>query len=93
MKGLIASDPKDRFRQGWGKGSETLFSNLEPKGVSLNIHHQEKCYINVFLFLATEHAACGILVPLSGIKHAPLALEAQHLNHWTGREFPINVIF
>ena len=48
VKGLIASGPKDRFRQGWGKGSETLSSNPEPKGVSPNIHHQDKYYINVF---------------------------------------------
>ena len=31
-------------------------------------------------------AACGILVPWSGIELAPLALEVQSLNHWTIRE-------
>ena len=33
--------------------------------------------------------ACGILVPWPGIKPAPLALEAQSLNHWTTREVPL----
>ena len=31
---------------------------------------------------------CGILVPRPGIEPAPLALEAQSLNHWTAREVP-----
>ena len=29
--------------------------------------------------------ACGILVPQTGIKTVPPALEAQSLNHWTTR--------
>ena len=32
--------------------------------------------------------ACGILVPGSGIKLVPSAVEARSLNHWTAREVP-----
>ena len=32
--------------------------------------------------------ACGILVPQTGIKPAPPALEAQSLDHWTPGEVP-----
>ena len=32
--------------------------------------------------------ACGILVPLPGMKPGPLAMEAWSPNHWTIREFP-----
>ena len=35
------------------------------------------------------HVACRILVPLSGIKPVPPAVEAQILNHWTTREIPL----
>ena len=34
--------------------------------------------------------ACGILVPQPGIEHAPAAVEARSLNHWTDREVPKN---
>ena len=33
--------------------------------------------------------ACGILVPRPGIEPLPPAMEAQTLNHWTTREFPV----
>ena len=32
--------------------------------------------------------ACRILVPQPGIEPAPLALEAQGLEHWTTKEVP-----
>ena len=35
------------------------------------------------------HVACRILVPPSGIKPVPPAVEAQILNHWTTREVPL----
>ena len=31
-------------------------------------------------------AACGILVPRTGIEPVPPAVEAWSLNHWTARE-------
>ena len=37
--------------------------------------------------------ACGILVPWPGIEPAPLAVEAQSLNHFTAREVPQTVEF
>ena len=38
-------------------------------------------------------AARGMLVPRPGIKPAPLAVEAQTLNHWTAKEVPTPVVF
>ena len=38
-------------------------------------------------------AACGILVPRSGIEPRTLALEAQSPHHWTTREVPWTVDF
>ena len=43
---------------------------------------------NFFFWLLS--AACGILVPQSGIEPAPLAVKAQSPNHWTAREFRKN---
>ena len=40
----------------------------------------------LFLFLWPHHATCRILVPRTGIKLVPPAVEAQSLNHWTTRE-------
>ena len=37
--------------------------------------------------------ACGILVPLPGIKPIPPAVEAQSPNHWTAREVPQRTLF
>ena len=34
-----------------------------------------------FFFFSFGHSACGILVPLSGIKTVPPAAEAQSFNH------------
>ena len=39
-----------------------------------------------FFFFWPYCMACGILVPQPGIKPAPPALEAWHLNQWTARE-------
>ena len=39
-----------------------------------------------FFLFWLHHTAYGTLVPLPGIEPAPLALEAQSLNHWTARE-------
>ena len=38
-------------------------------------------FLSFFFFCGS--AACGILVPQTGIEPAPPALEAQSLNHWT----------
>ena len=45
-------------------------------------------YYYYFLIFWSHHAACGILVPRTGIKLAPPAVEMQSLNHWTAREVP-----
>ena len=39
-----------------------------------------------FFFLG--HKTCEIFFPRPGIEHAPSALEAQILNHWTARDVP-----
>lgn len=56
--------------------------------------------IFLFFFLIKKrffcHKACEIFVPWPGIEHAPSALEAQNLNHWTARgisQFPCCWIF
>ena len=36
---------------------------------------------------------CGILVPPPEIEPVPPVLEAERLNHWTGREVPRRVLF
>ena len=41
-----------------------------------------------YFFFWPYHAACGILVPRSGIKPVLPAVEVQSLNHWTAREVP-----
>ena len=38
---------------------------------------------NQLMFIWPHLVSCGILVPQSGIKLTPSALEAQSLNHWT----------
>ena len=44
--------------------------------------------ISFFLFSLLCHAACGILVPLSGIEPVPLAVEARSCDCWTTKEVP-----
>ena len=39
------------------------------------------------------YMACGILVPQPGIEPRPLAVKAQNLNHWTIREFPMDLYY
>ena len=36
--------------------------------------------------------ACGLLVPQTGIKPVPPAVEVWSLNHWTAREVPIHTV-
>ena len=43
------------------------------------------CVFCLFWLLCT---ACGILVPILGIKPAPPVMEAWGLNHWSAREVP-----
>ena len=45
----------------------------------------KKVFIKIKTFLG-GHRTCRILVPCSGIKPAPHALEMRCLNHWTTRE-------
>ena len=45
------------------------------------------CFLNKIC--GHTHAACGILVPWSGIEPVPTVLSAQTLNHWTTREVPV----
>ena len=40
----------------------------------------------LYYYYYFSQAECGILVPWSGIKPVPSALEALSLNHWTARE-------
>ena len=44
-------------------------------------------------FFWPHHTACGILVPHSGIKPTPPAVEVQSLNHWTTREVLYHMSF
>ena len=51
------------------------------------------CFLSVFFFFFWPlHAACGFLVPLSGIEPVPPALEAWSLNHWTAREVSLSLL-
>ena len=46
-------------------------------------------FIHLFIyFYWPRHAACGILVPQSGIEPTPPAVNVQSLSHWTTREVP-----
>ena len=38
-------------------------------------------------------AACGILVPRTGIHPRPSEVRAQSPNHWAAREFPLESSF
>ena len=49
--------------------------------------------VNIFGVFWPHPATCGILVPSSGIKSMPPALEAWSLNHWITRDFPAAVLF
>ena len=44
---------------------------------------------STILFFWPHRVACGILIPLPGVKPVPPALGARSLNHWTAREFPL----
>ena len=44
-----------------------------------------------FVCSLPHHMACGILVSQSGIEPAPLAVKAWSPNHWTTREFPVDM--
>ena len=47
-----------------------------------------------FFFFWPCHAACGILVPQSGIgEPLPLAVKVQSPNHWAAKEFPQEFFF
>ena len=46
------------------------------------------CFL--FLIFWPRCAACGILVPWSGLEPASPALGEQSLNHWTDREVPLS---
>ena len=48
---------------------------------------QESFYF-IYLLFWLHHAACGILVPQSGIELRSLAVKVQSPNHWATREFP-----
>ena len=63
------------------------WSDLELPGVFSQIH---PLLSQPFFFPSfwLHQAACGILVSWPGIKPAPLALEAQTLNHWTTKGVP-----
>ena len=52
-----------------------------------SLWHLYKNYFNFFYFWSC-YMACGILVPHSGIKPVPPALEAWSLNHWITRKAP-----
>ena len=49
--------------------------------------------VNVADLPPTPSTAWGILVPQPGIEPVPPAVEAQSLNHWIAREFPMLLIF
>ena len=45
---------------------------------------------SILFFLWPHHAACGILVPPSGIKPESPAVEIRSPNHWTSRDVSIS---
>ena len=52
-------------------------------------------YPGFFVLFCFElnHAACGVLVPWSGVELMSPVMEAQTRNHWTAREIPRFVYF
>ena len=46
-----------------------------------------------FLFFHAAQLACGILIPFTGSKPGPQAVEAFSPNHWIAREFPHSLNF
>ena len=66
--------------------------------ISECIHHLSKSWWEIFItkkvdhtqthWLIFFHEACEILVSWPGIEPRPLAVKAQHPNHWTTREVP-----
>ena len=73
------------------------FTDLIPSTLAFwSLYHAPSVLsLQIFLFYFffpffsfSGQAACGILVPRSGIEPMPPALEAQNLNHWTTREVP-----
>ena len=66
------------IQEGW-----TIFIDL---GILFQIHkHQKKFF---FFCHGTWRMGCGILVPGSGIKPVPPAVEAQNPDYQTTREVP-----
>ena len=65
--------------------------------ISISIHVVANGIISFSLslsfFFRPHHTAWGILVPQPGIKPAPLAVEAQILNHRTTREVRVSFFF
>ena len=50
-------------------------------------------WITYLFFFCLHQAACRILVSWPEMEPMPSALEAQSLNHWTAREFPVIYLF
>ena len=49
-------------------------------------------FLSFFFFLFWPHLpVCGILFPQPGIEPRPLAVKTQSPNHWTAREFPLQL--
>ena len=76
-----------------------MFSCKVGRNVNCNFSDQYISKLEIYIpiypviillsFFWPHLAACGILVPRTGIKPVPPVLEAQSLNHWTAREVPV----
>ena len=56
--------------------------------IYLKFKHFYRTFKNFIYLFIFGPVACGILVPQTGIKPAPSALEVQSLNHWTAWDCP-----
>ena len=76
---------------GEGKGYTFQYSSLE-NSMDCTVHGVTKSWTRLSGFhhhhRHHHHEVCGILVPQSGIRPLPPALEAQDLNHRTTRGVP-----
>lgn len=81
-------------KQGRGNSQRQHYLHLHWKPVRLAGKLADFFFLIVTFFFFWPHPmACKILVPPSGIKFMPPAVEAWNLDHWTAKEFPANFFF
>ena len=81
---------RDAPREGPGSAESTSSLLSDGHFILLIFFQFSTFYILIFW---PSHAACGTLVPRSGIKPVPPAVGARSPNHWTTREFPLFTYF